>query len=324
MKKASREWVWVGLVTLLATAILGVYQPLLTSARHEVRDLNAQVTALDTENTLLSTANSVQRQEIALLEKQRAGLDAALTATRKLADDYRSQTVELAADVESLNSQVGALASQVNDLQSQEASLQARFDSVMDITVTQHYDWQNAWTWELPIPLSLYVQYRERPRPPAIGGFVELARDPGDDAYIDQMVTYINDMARQYHFTDTQKVNFVITFVQSMPYTTDSVTAKADEYPRFPVETLFDRGGDCEDTAILVAAILSRMGHDVALLHLPGHMAVGIALPGATGRYYNHNGVKYYYLETTGEGWRIGDMPAEYITANAYIYPVAR
>jgi len=324
MKKASREWVWVGLITVLATAILGFYQPRVTAYRHQVSDLTQQVTALDTENAVLSTANSVQRQEIALLETQKAGLSVTLADTQKLADDYKSQAADLAADVESLNSRVGALASQVSELQSEEASLQKRFDSVMDITVTQHYDWLNAWTWELPIPLSLYIEYRERPRPSSVGGFVELARDPGDDAYIDQMVAYIDGVARQYHFTDTQKVNFVITFVQSLPYTTDSVTAKADEYPRYPVETLFDRGGDCEDTAILVAAILDRMGHNVALLHLPGHMAVGIALPGATGRYYDHNGVKYFYLETTGEGWRIGDMPAEYITANAFVYPLSR
>ena len=103
-----------------------------------------------------------------------------------------------------------------------------------------------------------------------------------------------------------------------------SVTTEWNEYPRYPLETLFDRGGDCEDTSILVAALLDRMGYDICLLILSkaNHCAVGVSLDGVTGSYYNHDGKKYYYLETTGEGWEIGDIPSSITETYAYIYPI--
>ena len=72
---------------------------------------------------------------------------------------------------------------------------------------------------------------------------------------------------------------FIVAFVQHLPYTVDDVTTGFDEYPRFPYETLYDNGGDCEDTSILVSAMLHELRYEVALLHFPGHMAVGVGVP---------------------------------------------
>ena len=121
-----------------------------------------------------------------------------------------------------------------------------------------------------------------------------------------------------------QQLNYLISFVQSLPYTVDKETTLADEYPRYPVETLFDRGGDCEDTSILVATLPDNMGYDVALLHLKDdqHMAVGIVLPSGYGTYYGYNSKRYYYIETTGEGWGIGDFPPKLTGSNTFIYPL--
>ena len=83
-----------------------------------------------------------------------------------------------------------------------------------------------------------------------------MAKEVGDDYYIDQMVRQINTAALEEHFTKVEKLNFVVDFVQSLPCTVDDETTPYDEYPRYLVETLFDRGGDYEDTAILVAALL--------------------------------------------------------------------
>ena len=83
-------------------------------------------------------------------------------------------------------------------------------------------------------------------------------------------------------------MNFVMAFVQSLPDTIDKGTTPYDEYPRYPVETLFARGGDCEDTPILVAALLDRLGYDVALLVLENaqHMAVGVSITDTYESYY--------------------------------------
>ena len=89
---------------------------------------------------------------------------------------------------------------------------------------------------------------------------------------------------------------------------------------------MFDRGGDCEDTSILAAAILERLGYDVALLILKNenHAAIGINID-AYGSYYPYENRKYYYLETTGEGWEIGEFPDD-LESSAHLYelkPVA-
>jgi len=208
--------------------------------------------------------------------------------------------------------------------------LESRLNNLLAITVTQHYEWVYGrwlWTdryqWDLAIPLSLYCEYYERPRPTSWGNWIDMAKDPDDDYYIDRMFQQINTAAIQERFTEIEKVNFVIAFVQSLPYTQDIVTTPWNEYPRYPIETLFDRGGDCEDTSILVMALLDRMGYDVALLILSHerHAAVGIAIEGATGSYYSHGGKKYFYLETTGDGWEIGEMPS-FGDTRAYIYPL--
>jgi regulator of replication initiation timing len=291
------------------------YQPVINDLNTRVSDLSGDVVELTEETGRLSQTNRDLGQINSTLEIEKTTLKSNLNTAEQKITGYK-------AEVSGLESRISVLDSQVSDLKTQEAGLQSRIDRILDTTVIQHYDWLNTWTWELSIPLSLYIEYKERPRPRGVSNFVSLAKDPGDDQYIDQMIKFIEEKARQYGFGEQQKINFVITFVQSLPYTVDSVTALADEYPRYPVETLFDRGGDCEDTSILVSAILDRMGYDVALINPPKHMAVGIVSAAATGRYFEYNGKKYFYLETTGEGWRIGEIPREYIGVSANIYPL--
>ncbi len=150
-----------------------------------------------------------------------------------------------------------------------------------------------------------------------------MAKDPKDDSYVDQLVQLLNTASMKQGFTESQKVNFVVAFIQSLPYTVDSVTTPYKEYPRYPIQTLFDRGGDCEDTSILAATLLDRMGYDVALLHLRDarHMAVGVSTA-VTGSYYEYKGKKYYYLETTGDGWQIGQIPSSITSKSANVYPI--
>ena len=132
------------------------------------------------------------------------------------------------------------------------------------------------------------MEFFERPRPLLFAQYVDMATDPKDDYYISQMVKLLTEAASKAHYNDIQTLNLVISFVQGMPYTVDDETTPYNNYPRYPLETLFDRGGDCEDTSILVAALLDKMGYDIVLLHLKNaqHAAVGVSLPSAYGTYY--------------------------------------
>ena len=111
------------------------------------------------------------------------------------------------------------------------------------------------------------------------------------------------------NWSQQNQVDFVLSFVQSLPYTLDDVTTSYDEFRRYAIETLIEGGGDCEDTTILVAAILQGLGESVALIFTPGHIAIGVN-GNFTGTAFNHKGKKYYYCETTGTGWTVGTLPA--------------
>ncbi|MBC8047089.1 MAG: transglutaminase family protein [Fimbriimonadaceae bacterium] len=123
-------------------------------------------------------------------------------------------------------------------------------------------------------------------------------------------------IAQKNKFTEWQTVEFIAAFVQSINYKDDGYY----EYPRFPVETLIDNAGDCEDTAILLASILRYLGYKTILVSPKGHMGVGIAVKEKlSGNAFPYNGENYYYIETTSAGWGIGDYP-DHLSADATIY----
>ena len=114
---------------------------------------------------------------------------------------------------------------------------------------------------------------------------------------------------RNQSWTRQDRVDFVLSFVQSLPYTLDDVTTGYDEFRRYAIETLIEGGGDCEDTTILVAAILRGLGEKTALIFTPGHIALGVS-GDFKGTSLTYNNIKYYYCETTGTGWTVGTLPA--------------
>lgn len=296
------------------------YEPKIRSYEIQISNLTSEVSSL--EQTITS-----QEAQISTQEAQISDLTLEVSEFEKTVTSQEAQISTLQADLSKARAENTLYKERVTSLQSQVSNLQERLDNVLDITVTQNYQWTygwETWQWELLIPLSLYVEYLERPRPALGASYVDMAKDPKDDLYIDQLVQGINEAALESNFTEPQKLNFVIAFVQSLPYTSDIETTPYDEYPRYPVETLFDRGGDCEDTSILVAALLDRMGYDVALLLLEDaqHMAVGVVILGTYGSYYEYDGKQYFYLETTGDGWEIGVIPASITERSANIYPL--
>lgn len=193
-------------------------------------------------------------------------------------------------------------------------------DRISTELLSKVYEWSyQGKTWELAIsiPLSISDFYENHERIPTEDYSVYVTH-PFDDEYLRSVIEKLNVIAIQEDLTESEKVNLLISFVQSLPYTYDNVSTPFDEYPRFPIETLVFGGGDCEDTSILTSALLYEMGHDVILINPPGHMAVGVNID-ASGSFWTHEGSNYYYLETTGEGWQIGDCPDEY-QVSAYLY----
>ena len=146
-----------------------------------------------------------------------------------------------------------------------------------------------------------------------------------DDPYLDLLVDSI-----MFGFTsenDVEKINYAASFVQHLEYKKDSDTDSSYEYPRYPVETLFNGGsggGDCEDLAILAACILDNMGYDVALIRLADHMAVGVSLSQNMLPDYEYYTGSYYFLETTTKGKPVGFVPNEYKSPSEIdVFPIS-
>jgi hypothetical protein len=180
------------------------------------------------------------------------------------------------------------------------------------------------WTWNLSIPKDLYEAYKAVPTStrtrngPAGYGFLTTTQD----YYIQTLAQKLNETTNELGYNSFDQVNFVLAFVQSLPYTSDSVTTGHDEYPRFPIETLVDDGGDCEDTSVLFASLTLIMGYGTVYINPPNHYAVGILGNDLKGTYWTYQNKTYYYCETTGNGFKIGQLPDEFQGQTAYIYGI--
>ncbi len=190
-------------------------------------------------------------------------------------------------------------------------------------TLRKDFTWAyggETWAITLYIPEHLYEYYSDRTRIPTADYSVYVTH-PLDDEYVSTIIGEFDDIAVAEGYDDVQIVELVVAFVQSLPYTSDDVTTGFDEYVRYPVETLVDGGGDCEDTSILTAALLDGMGYGAVLFNLPEHVGVGVDVD-HYGTYWLYENVKHYYVETTGEGWGIGELPEAYQGASAIVYPI--
>ncbi|NQU77925.1 hypothetical protein HQ544_04490 [Candidatus Falkowbacteria bacterium] len=183
--------------------------------------------------------------------------------------------------------------------------------------IVQHFEWTYGYTdytWDLSIHSDWYDYYKNK------------SRVNHGSEYVTYNDNYIIEIARQLKqeadLNGYSEANFAAAFVQGLAYVDDE-NIGYDDYPKYPIETIVERNGDCEDSSYLAAAIVRAMNIDVVLIELPGHMAIGVWMDSDyAGSYYENNNRNYYYLETTGSGWYLGEMPVEYKNKSAYIIDI--
>jgi len=165
---------------------------------------------------------------------------------------------------------------------------------------------------ELGISQNRYTYYRNQPR--LNGRWNHYAEK--DMPEIHQLVISFQTLHAEQSWSTFNQAYNVMKFVQScIPYSKDVDSTGHADWPRYPIETILDETGDCEDLAILCSAIIARLGFSVVLLHYPGHLAFGVA--GADhlkGEYIVEPGTgrRYYYGEATAENWHLGQIPPKY------------
>jgi len=184
---------------------------------------------------------------------------------------------------------------------------------------TWNYENQE-WFITFNLNKTIYDVYKQRSRNRDYDLF---ASDLYSNALIDSLATSLKNIALEGDINSDKIPYFIISFVQSFPYTSDKIYTGYDEYPKFPYETIYDNGGDCEDTAILTVALLQKLGYGAVLLEFPEHMAVGVkCADDMEGYSVQYLGQRYCYLETTNIGWAVGSMPDELKNKQIKIIPV--
>jgi len=325
------------LILIIAVALIaGVGLGYLIGYLYFMPDLEEKVAKLNRQNNEISqlvqmncNLEQAVNQKDLLIQNQESeitGLKIESTDLKTRVSNLEGKYTSLESDYNQAQEEIDDYEQQLSEKSKSLVSLGSRLNEVLSIEVTQHYEWNynGNWEFDLPITISSYLEYSEKTRPREVRDFIDMATDSESEPSIKVLVNEFREIAEAKRWTDRQLANFVASFVQSLPYTIDYETKSRDEYPRYPIETLFDRGGDCEDTSILVATLLDSLGINVILLHLEAdkHIAVGVDVPNTYGTYWEYLGDKYWYLETTAEGFSIGDYPKELESERAYIYPV--
>ena len=133
-----------------------------------------------------------------------------------------------------------------------------------------------------------------------------------DDKYVKLMCSELLKYKQQESMTDREFAEFVMVCVQTIPYQYDEVSRHAEEYWKYPAETFWDGGGDCEDSSILYCTLMKAMGYDTALIVFYDHAMASIHFPDDRDNYGDEvvtiSGKKYVLCETTGTGYDLGEV----------------
>lgn len=132
--------------------------------------------------------------------------------------------------------------------------------AVPDGYLLRRYNWRYVGAdraLEALIPESLYQRYHSQYRQPLVGNYKydDYVLDPLDDPTISDIAKALR---AKVGGGDTDFARFALSFVQgAITYALDQ---PGFEYPLYPLETLVDKKGDCEDTTILYVSLLRAQG----------------------------------------------------------------
>jgi len=130
-----------------------------------------------------------------------------------------------------------------------------------------------------------------------------------EDPCKDSMATVAQllwNMAREKGYGTKTAVEYAISFVSSFPTEWDSSASDDHDLVRYSYQMFLDGRGDCEDHAILFAALMSHWCIDAILIETHNHVFVGVnpkSFPTPLkGHSYAFEGERYYVCEPSCYG----------------------
>ncbi len=184
------------------------------------------------------------------------------------------------------------------------------------------------YSYKIPFFASAYFDYKIKSH--QIRKAAELTRYV---TYNDPNIQRLAEIITKPCKTPEESAGVIMEFVHQHVYDDNTDNAYSGNYVKYPLETIVERCGDCEDLAILGAALMKAKGIDVALLEFSngdgaGHIAIGVC-GNFRGANYEVGDKKYYYAEATGTvwpfepaNWKIGQLPETGDYSTAIVYPI--
>ncbi|HNB03550.1 MAG TPA: hypothetical protein PLV88_04590 [Methanoregulaceae archaeon] len=123
------------------------------------------------------------------------------------------------------------------------------------------------------------------------GLYRAMTLDPAQGTFFDNLTGEFSQVRATYDLDSDEYLELMTVFVQSLQYRNQNLSS-----PKYPVETYYDREGDCDDKSMLLASLLAHEGYNVSLLYFgpEQHMAVGVAC-----QEEGYRDTGYAYIETT-------------------------
>jgi len=205
----------------------------------------------------------------------------------------------------------------------------------------------------IDIPVDYYLYYKNKPHNMGENFEYITAFITPDDYFINLILKQVSDynskMLRLKKGMQTI-IDVEQNIVQQTYYTEDWHSGY-NEYPKYPIETLFEGNGDCEDLSFLLATfiknnvnslkeIMEEPLYDVALLRFPKHVGVGWhANKGVfdteeeafnfyksqqpqTNGWFTFNNKKYFYMEATNPQFKFGEILDELFNQSAILHKI--
>ena len=118
-----------------------------------------------------------------------------------------------------------------------------------------------------------------------------------DQQYVIDLANQLKNMAIQAGYaSELQIAEFIYAFVGDIQYQLDSIDYGVPDYPKYPIEMLWEQNGDCEDAALLYISLTESIGYDAALM-------IGLVKQSEDEDWSGHAWAVIYIPDHSGDGW---------------------
>ena len=162
-----------------------------------------------------------------------------------------------------------------------------------------------------------------------------------DTPRLDLILDQLSSLKKEHHLNTADFAELIVTFIQDIPYALvfSEECLSSENYEQSirqileecanccignipygiqnPVGFMGNLKGDCDTRTVIIYALLSHFGYDVAILNSQyyKHSILGLNIP-ASGSYKIHHGKRYYTWETTNKHFTLGILPENFNNIN--------